>query len=125
MRAGVASQPDSDLSKDIQAMSKALGGRTSNKEPLTPFQWGLAFDVFAIAASVTDMWPYEAAVAHKHLCIKIGHEGRGKGLGPQLCVIYDEVGCCTWSLLTSHPLPPCSFPYSRRAEELGYTYIQR
>lgn len=104
VRAGVASQWDSDMSEDMKAMFKALGGRTSNNKPLTSFQWGRASDVFAIAASVTDMWPYEAAVAHKHLGIKIGHEGRRKGLGPQLCVIYDEVGCYTWSLLTFAPL---------------------
>ena len=68
-------------------MLKALMGKPSAKKPLSPFQWGLAFDAFALAAAMTGMWPYTAALEHKLTCIKIGHEARGRGLGPQLCVV--------------------------------------
>ena len=87
-------------------MLKALMGKPSAKKPLSPFQWGLAFDAFALAAAMTGMWPYTAALEHKLTCIKIGHEARGRGLGPQLCVVYDEVPLHK-TCLPDHSSHPC------------------
>ena len=38
---------------------------TAKKAPLNYTQWLLAYDRFAIAAAVTGMCPYAAAIAHK------------------------------------------------------------
>ena len=78
---------------------QAIYGKSSQKMPLTAFQWGLAFDVFAIAAAATGMLPYAVAVTHKLVCKKVGHEARGPGIKANLGVVYDEV-CKTSSVIT-------------------------
>ena len=84
-------QPETSIPKETLAIMQAIYGKSSQKKPLTSFQWGLAFDVFAIAAAATGMLPYAVAVTHKLVCTKVAHEARGRGIKANLGVVYDEV----------------------------------
>ena len=89
--AGDAEHPETAIPKETLAVMQAIYGKSSQKKPLTSFQWGLAFDVFAIAAAATGMLPYAVALTHKLVCTKVGHEARGRGIKANLGVVYDEV----------------------------------
>ena len=41
------------------------GDAKTAKQPLTPFQWGIAYDLYAIGAAVTSQMSYVAALSHK------------------------------------------------------------
>ena len=86
---------------------QAIYGKSSQKMPLTSFQWGLAFDVFAIAAAATGMLPYAVAVTHKLVCTKVGHEARGRGIKANLGVVYDEVCKTSSVIIISYIYFPC------------------
>ncbi len=63
---GESDKEDEELSKEMKELAKAMGANTSKaKRELTPFQWSLAFDYFALGAAAVNMLSYKAALAHK------------------------------------------------------------
>ena len=57
------------------------------------FLWQQAWDRYALAAQVTGQMPFELAMTHKAIVLKIAENGAG-GRSRFVGVLYDEVARC-------------------------------
>ena len=60
------------------------------------FQWQLAYDQYALTASVADQWLYVSAMAHKMVCLQVAHNAETKNRRHALAVLYDELARMDW-----------------------------
>ena len=57
-------EPDKE-SKAIKQLAQALGAKSPAKRPLTPMQWSIAFDRYAVAAAATSQLAFTTLMSHK------------------------------------------------------------
>jgi hypothetical protein len=83
----------------LRELAKAIKERESNSKPkrlLSIFQWGIAFDRYAIAASATNQMDFVTAMCHKDVCLQVAARAKMKRR-QWLALCYDEVARTSWS----------------------------
>ena len=88
---------DADGDSMLQ-LAKVLENRNEATKPkrlLSIFQWGIAFDRYAVAAAAANQMPFVTALMHKDVCLHVAANGKRKRrLWLALC--YDEVARRSW-----------------------------
>ena len=93
------SSDEEDQSKAVQDLARALGAKPKEKRRLSLLQWCLAFDKYAIAAAATKQLSFDAAMAHKEVCLQVASRAQLKHRRHILAVLYDDVCRKEWSEL--------------------------
>ena len=88
---------EQEPSQAVRELAHALGATAKQKPRLNMFQWQLAYDQYALSASVADQWKYVSAMAHKTVCLQVAHNAEAKNRRHALAVIYDELARMDWS----------------------------
>ena len=64
-----------DMPEGMRALAHSLKNvHRREKKPMSPMQWSVAYDMYAIAAALTKQMPYSAALAHKVHSVGKSHE---------------------------------------------------